>query len=603
MCSIRTVLEAAATLSSLTKSDTPDLIPHRHELECAVSNLQELLQSSSSIPTPLSGSSTTSNTYIFNQASAISPQVRESVSVAQSTASATRDNQRESKKSSNSVQKLLERLDKLEGEIRNYFQQPIKTAVSTDTEWELEDPRIKDIDRIEKDRSPEARFRAGLSILSLADDYTEWERREHETTKIHIHLSKDLNCKREGRNSFNQYVENRFKNRRKVQRYIGYGIKLRVFEILYMSRVEVAEVPHLEANEQFGILGVLFFIPYEFRCLKYNELPYLAIVLLSSKWREHAQLWNHWMNDCFEHPKALRLFDKRDDPDTDPPTDVNGTRKQSEIATEFQPTGHGSPSERTHLVLPPVSTLIDRDSSLAKANGDRHLTAHTRIVGPPVINTQQIPNCNELTLTSNHSSRKRQRTVNIPEANKRRRVFHQGDVSALCTVASDEHVEEDVGFGRHSHNGVDERLASRMETKQVDTIQREGQDLGESSTEPMSTLPGLNDGTSALYEPWEFANPSDIEQVITAAQSCPMYDGALTQYESWVFDHPIDLEQVAPVAASDNLSQLREPQLQNPVEGHPIPEEWSASDDEVVLRSWVETAGNVNKCLFDFQIP
>lgn len=198
-------------------------------------------------------------------------------------------------------QEVLKRLNKDEYEISAYADKPVESVVSRGTNWEFEDPRIVEFLMPNKNKDPDLKFRAGLSVLSLADEYTEWERIYYRSTRVKT-LCEDLSTAANSKIArYREYVDifgDHFKDKGNARKCIEYGVKLRVFERLYSARSEVSTLPGLRKSA--GVLGILCFVVNPFRRLKYEELPMLVDEMLSSKWREYAEARNSWMDACLD---------------------------------------------------------------------------------------------------------------------------------------------------------------------------------------------------------------------------------------------------------------------------------------------------------------
>ncbi|ODM21117.1 hypothetical protein SI65_04170 [Aspergillus cristatus] len=200
---------------------------------------------------------------------------------------------------------LMERLKKCEHEIPKYSYQPAQSAVFPETDWVFEDPRIVDISLSDRrTKSPDTKIRSGLSALSLADEYTEWERTSG-TTRVDTLLENLNSASGRKHAAYKEYVDSsdRFKNKGKAQKYIEYGVKFRVFEKIYSARVEVSAHACIKAGTHLGVLGILFLVFNEFRRLKYDYLPLLANAILASQWRDHAEKLHQSVSLCFESHK------------------------------------------------------------------------------------------------------------------------------------------------------------------------------------------------------------------------------------------------------------------------------------------------------------
>lgn len=322
MSSVRVILQATTTLSQIQGADREALLlTHRKELESAFHNLQELLQPAArpvTLSATFNGIPTTSAAYASPDASGAPQETfgsRDTLSIpAECIASdASRiaragDTRKEDDDNilPNQVKTLIERLKKCEHQILTYPYQPAQSAVLPETDWVFEDPCIVDISFLDRSKSPDTKFRSGLSALFLGDEYTEWER-SYGTTRVDT-LFGDLNLASSRKDAaYKEYVDScadRFKHKEKARKYIEYGVKFRVFEKIYLARVEVSMHAGIKAGTHVGVLGILFFAFNEFRRLKYGHLPVLANAILASQWRGHAETLRQLVSLCFENHKS-----------------------------------------------------------------------------------------------------------------------------------------------------------------------------------------------------------------------------------------------------------------------------------------------------------
>ncbi|KAF7122442.1 hypothetical protein CNMCM5793_000467 [Aspergillus hiratsukae] len=278
MNSVQAILEAATVLSKIEDADRQDLLSHRHELESAFAKLQALLQpvspratSPSTTLETLSGSDACaalerSQTLAASPrppiavvpavpavptASNASPGTPRPGDISLSPASAAPDASSESPSPGSHdqddagenqfpgpVQELMKSLTRHEGEILTYFHQQPESAVFAGKDSTSEDPRIVYISQLEKKKAtPDAKFRSGLSALSLEHDYTEWER-SHRKARVDS-LPEDLNSATSRRAAaFKEYVDicsDRFQDKAKARRHIEYGVKFTVFGKIYSA--------------------------------------------------------------------------------------------------------------------------------------------------------------------------------------------------------------------------------------------------------------------------------------------------------------------------------------------------------------------------------
>lgn len=323
MSSVQAIVHATTTLSQIQGADREALLlTHRKELESAFHNLKALLQP---VVPPVTLSATFPDVQTIS-ATCTSPNVSDTpqetsgprgilsapAECAASDASrialgADTHKEDDDKILPDRVRALIKRLKRCEREILRYPYQPAQFAVSPETDWVFEDPRIVDISFLDKSKSPDTKFRSGLSALSLGDEYTEWER-SYGTTRVD-NLLGNLNSALGRKDAaYKEYVDSRsdrFKNKEKARKYIEYGVKFRVFERIYLARVEVStHAGVLKAGTHLGVLGILFFVFNEFRRLRYDYLPMLANAILASQWRGHAEALHQSVSLCFESHKS-----------------------------------------------------------------------------------------------------------------------------------------------------------------------------------------------------------------------------------------------------------------------------------------------------------
>lgn len=319
MSTVQAIVHATTTLSQIQGADREALLlTHRKELESAFHNLQALLQPVVP-PVPLSTTfpdvPTTSATCASPNASETpqetsGPRDTPSAPAACAASDASRVALAADTDDNNilpvQVVFLMERLKNREREILKYSYQPAQSAVFPETDWVFEDPRIVDISLSDRStKSPDTKFRSGLSALSLADEYTEWERTSG-TTRVDTLLENLDSASGKKNAAYKEYVDSsdRFKNKGKAQKYIEYGVKFRVFEKIYSAHVEVSTHACIKAGTHLGALGILFFVFNEFRRLKYDYLPMLANAILASQWRDHAETLHQSVSLCFESHKS-----------------------------------------------------------------------------------------------------------------------------------------------------------------------------------------------------------------------------------------------------------------------------------------------------------
>lgn len=310
MSTVQTIVHATTTLSQIQGVDREALLlTHRRELESAFRNLQALLQPVVS-PSPSAtfpdvpavsrctspNASDTPETYVPRDI--VSANVIQEASEA---VQAVEDIHKDSDNIPRQVEALLNGLKKCENEILKY--QPAQSDCFA-TNLASEDPRIVQISHMDS-TTLDKKFQSGLSALSLADEYTEWERQFIGITRKDT-LLRNLKSASDRKGSvYKEYVNSsdHFKDKGRAQKYIEHGVKFRVFERIYSARVEVA-THDIKPESHLGVLGVLFFIFNQFRRLKYDYLPILANAILASQWRDHAEALCQSVFVCFERHKS-----------------------------------------------------------------------------------------------------------------------------------------------------------------------------------------------------------------------------------------------------------------------------------------------------------
>ncbi|KAA8641393.1 uncharacterized protein ATNIH1004_001858 [Aspergillus tanneri] len=304
MHSIQEILQAATTLSSIQGADKRGLLTYRKELETAFYNLQSLLQPNSSgllldTPAPsdkLPAPDTSASSAIHTQESKVS----------------------------DSVKLIMERLEKNKTKILKYSYQPVETAVLEDTD----DPRVISFKQSTNKKDSKMWFRAGLSALSLAGEYTEWEKSLEYPSRLDA--LGDNNPFNTQNACFKEYVDSceHLVDKKQAKNTIECGIKFLYFQRLYSVRSNGPSLvldTHLDSH--LGVLGLLFFVAREFRRLKYSVLPMLAnTLLLSDYWRKLADEKNNWMEFC------LRDFERS----------LHQIRQRKRQVSEYQNFGYES---------------------------------------------------------------------------------------------------------------------------------------------------------------------------------------------------------------------------------------------------------------------
>jgi hypothetical protein len=352
MNSVQAILEAATVLSRIEDADRQDLLSHRHELESAFAKLQELLQPvsprASSPSTTLEPSSGSDACAALERPRTLPAYPRLPIAVVPATpavpavpaepaasnvlsgtprpgdislnpASAAPDTSSESQRPGphdqddagenqfpGPVQKLMKSLTRHEAEILTYLDQQPESAVFAAKDWTSEDPRIVYISQVEKKKAtPDAKFRSGLSALSLEHDYTSWQR-AHGKARVDS-LLEDLNSATNlWAAAFKEYVDicsDRFQDKVKARKHIEYGVKFTVFGKIYSALAKVSSSAHVHTplDTHFGVVGILSFVFTYFQRLQYSCLPMLAKAILKSRWADHAESKRQRILECVQH--------------------------------------------------------------------------------------------------------------------------------------------------------------------------------------------------------------------------------------------------------------------------------------------------------------
>ncbi|PLB52051.1 hypothetical protein P170DRAFT_95784 [Aspergillus steynii IBT 23096] len=305
MASIQKILEAVTTLSTIQDEDKQSLLIHRKELESAINNLQDVLQSSNCTTQSAQGiaippRATLSDTTKQGHLNKLLPPDPSSPGLCGNTLEDL----------PHSVKAVLKTLSKRLQQIRTCTYRPEGLAIPN--ELTTEDPRVVDIFLVCGRRNLEDFFRAGLSALSLADDYADWAEAVAYPSRLDA-LSKDLDTK-DGAH-YLKYTKacSRFADPKRASVYIEYGIKYRFFERLCMIRSQgptcndVSTLPH----RQLGFTSLLFFAWTSFYRCRYQDLPALASALLATEeFRKIAEKSNEEIELCLKahKGKAARLF-------------------------------------------------------------------------------------------------------------------------------------------------------------------------------------------------------------------------------------------------------------------------------------------------------
>ncbi|PYH75369.1 hypothetical protein BO82DRAFT_33171 [Aspergillus uvarum CBS 121591] len=277
MSSLQDILRAASILSEIGDADKEILLPYRTKLEPAFHRLQALLQ-------PNAHQQPTRSTPIAPESN--------------------------DRREIHSIELLLRFLERDRKEYIKLTAEPPTSFLSKAVNWMAEDPRIVDFVSLAEPKGKllDERFRGGLSMISLTDEYLEWEERIYGSTRAD-RIFDDLTSASDWRDShYKEFIEDRsdqLRDKARAQRCIEYGIKYRVFHKLYCLRLAVQSEHDNTIDKGIGILGILLPSVSHFRRVKYDDLPYLANAILSSKWRDDTQKQEKWTAQC------LAMFDSK----------------------------------------------------------------------------------------------------------------------------------------------------------------------------------------------------------------------------------------------------------------------------------------------------
>ncbi|PYI01176.1 hypothetical protein BO78DRAFT_391343 [Aspergillus sclerotiicarbonarius CBS 121057] len=323
MASIQSVLQAAALLSDISNVHLCDLLPHRNELEIALSNLQKLLKNGSSsnhkdidpadhhtsIAATGRNDSETSTSAVNNRPLTTSPDTSTGTEAPRASAglcvTASMESEtlhisaagigsrggnpiRKTRESTQTVEQrisnILAALEKKRGKIKDYLSSPVSVVTSTQTDWVGEDPCIIDIELASKQTSLDVKFKAGLGRCLMAARYISWEKETDRPSRVQA-LTADLSST-DRQFHVEKYVATKpqYKNRETARKAIQHGIKHRVFE---------------EVHGNPGASSLFFFVYSLFRDLPYSALPLLSEKLNQSK--DLCDLANgraDWIQEC-----------------------------------------------------------------------------------------------------------------------------------------------------------------------------------------------------------------------------------------------------------------------------------------------------------------
>jgi hypothetical protein len=257
--------------------------------------------------------------------------------------------------------KLIQSLRNQRPEIEKCMQATPKSVVWSGTDWSCKDPRFVDIFQTDKKGKcpPEMLIRTGLSAISLADEYTEWERDTKLRSGGKSRVEKLLENLNSGNRSsfYKEFVSARqFKDEDNARKYVRSGVQLRVFMGLYSSLLDVdtealdtealdtealdtealdtealdtealdtealdTEALDTEAldvdTEALGMAGILSLKFWDLLRIKYSYMPLLAR-LLRSEWGAYARTKGTWMKSCSQLFNGINPYHGKLPTDTD----------------------------------------------------------------------------------------------------------------------------------------------------------------------------------------------------------------------------------------------------------------------------------------------
>jgi hypothetical protein len=193
------------------------------------------------------------------------------------------------------VEEVLRLLDKRKKSISAFEYQPEACA-----NFESEDVRVTVIKSVTLKKTPSDYFRAGLSALSLADDFTHWQGKVGGPRRLDV-LYNDVSDKTGA--VYRAYADTCafIEDKEMAAEFIEFGIKLRYFEMLCWVRYrgpktyncsEAISSFDLDAPPygQFAIIYPFLFVWRNLYRCRYADLAALASAILSDKhWRELAE--------------------------------------------------------------------------------------------------------------------------------------------------------------------------------------------------------------------------------------------------------------------------------------------------------------------------
>ncbi|KAL8778663.1 MAG: hypothetical protein Q9213_007311 [Squamulea squamosa] len=202
-----------------------------------------------------------------------------------------------------SISVLLAALEENAKEIQGFMSQTPKSATQAEVTGAPssstdEDARVTDLQPGKNSLS--AKFRKGLSQISLARMFTKWEQ-EHKQGETTVNVfARDLSAsapekhKRLYIQEFLHAYKGQFINQRVALDGIKHGIKCLVFETLYGHG---------------GILAILSFVYHQFRSLNFKDLRKLETELRRVDWVvELAFDKTQWYEACQEAYEGTLLF-------------------------------------------------------------------------------------------------------------------------------------------------------------------------------------------------------------------------------------------------------------------------------------------------------
>ncbi|KAK0247210.1 hypothetical protein LTR01_008875 [Friedmanniomyces endolithicus] len=193
---------------------------------------------------------------------------------------------------------LVRDVDKQRSKIEEYSRQPVKEAITSQTDWRNIDIRVLDNRLAETKHTLLTKFRKGLAQRSLATDFDAWERSNCHSSRLDsLYNDPKLSETRHDSNmpSFMQAED--MPREDCVERGIQHGVKLLLFE-------RIAQCS--------GVSAVLFFVFSRFRDVTFSDLQDLAVEIKASKWiLHHAATIQPWFIECIAKYEEARPNLKR----------------------------------------------------------------------------------------------------------------------------------------------------------------------------------------------------------------------------------------------------------------------------------------------------